>query len=218
VLVYVYIYANIFTYIYTSIHIYVYIYIYIYICMYTYIYRYIYIYIYTYIYVCIYVYIYIYIYIYISRWGWVFLQRVWILSRSQFTRRFIECFLVDTKQFFGSNPNVILTRQTCGQRSSMSAGSKRRALAFYFSIRICDKSKCRGESGLGLCTTSVLVKRMPLRSVDFRLKNVFRRKICRNLPMRGGILFASIEVVHRPRSDSPLHFDIRNIWQIRTQK
>jgi len=30
-----------------------------------------------------------------------------------------------------------LTRQTCSQRSGMAAESKRRALAFYFSVLIC---------------------------------------------------------------------------------
>jgi len=33
--------------------------------------------------------------------------------------------------------------------------------------------------------------------------------------MLRGILLASTEVGHRPRSDPPPHFDIRNIWQIR---
>jgi len=64
-------------------------------------------------------------------------------------------FLVETNQLVGSNPNVILMQQICGQRSSIFAGSKRRALAFYFSVRICCMfpiSKCRGESDLGLCT------------------------------------------------------------------
>jgi len=54
---------------------------------------------------------------------------------------------------------VILTRQTCGQRSSGAAESKRRALGNYFSERICYMfliSKCRGDWGLGLCTISVL--------------------------------------------------------------
>jgi len=49
-------------------------------------------------------------------------------------------------------------------------------------------------------------------------KTCFGRKICRNLPMCRCILFASTEVVRRPRSDCPLHFHIRSIWQIRTQK
>ena len=33
----------------------------------------------------------------------------------------------------------------------------------------------------------------------------------RILPLRFGSASASTEVVHRPRSQSPLHFDIRNI-------
>jgi len=76
---------------------------------------------------------------------------------------------VETKQIVRSNLNVILTRKTCGQRSGMAVGGKRRALAFYLSVRICYvflTSKCRGESDLGLCMTSVLAKRMPLR--DFK--------------------------------------------------
>ena len=79
-------------------------------------------------------------------------------------------------------------------------------------------SKCRRESDLGLCTTSVHAKRMPMRGGDFRLQNVIGRKICRNLPMRRGILFVRTAVVRRPPSDSHLHFDITNIWQICTQK
>jgi len=50
------------------------------------------------------------------------------------------------------------------------------------------------------------------------IKNVFGRNFCQNLPMLRGILFASIEIMHRPRSDCPLHFDITDIWQIRKQK
>ena len=79
--------------------------------------------------------------------------------------------LLETKQIVRSNSNVILGRQTCGQRSAMAVGGKRRALAFYFPVRIFYEflmSKCRGESDLGLCMTSVLAKRMPLRSADFQ--------------------------------------------------
>jgi len=39
---------------------------------------------------------------------------------------------VETKRFVGSFVNVILTRQTCGQRSSRAAESKRRALEIIF--------------------------------------------------------------------------------------
>ena len=66
---------------------------------------------------------------------------------------------------------MILTRQTCVQRSGMAAASKRRALFFFCLVRICYMfliSKCRGESNLGLCMSSGLAKRMPLRSADFR--------------------------------------------------
>jgi len=92
---------------------------------------------------------------------------------------------VEPNQSFGSDSNVILMRQTCGQRPSRVAGSKRRALAFYFSVRICymfPKSKCRGESNLGQCMTSVLGKRMRLRSADFR--RIMRRNTFFNLVIR----------------------------------
>jgi len=63
-------------------------------------------------------------------------------------------------------------RQTYGQRYSRAAGGKRRALVFDFPIRIwCMfwESKCRGESNLGLRTTSGLAIRVwtyLLRDVD----------------------------------------------------
>jgi len=98
----------------------------------------------------------------------------------KFTSPFIEFIFVETNQLFTWNSNVILTRQTSGHRSSMAAGSKRRALAFYFSMRIWYMfltSKCRVEWDLGLCSCPVLAKRMQLRCADFRLKNVLGCKI-----------------------------------------
>jgi len=89
------------------------------------------------------------------RWGWVFLERMRILSGIQFTTYFIKIFVVETKRFVGSFLNVILTWQTCGQRSIRAAQSKRRALGNYFSERICYMfliSKCRGDRDLGPCT------------------------------------------------------------------
>jgi len=75
--------------------------------------------------------------------------KVYFQSGFQFTKRLIVFVCVETNQIIGSNPNVILTRQTCGQRSNMAAESKRRALALYFSMRICYRfimSKCsRGD-------------------------------------------------------------------------
>ena len=84
-----------------------------------------------------------------SWWGWVFLEQTRILSGFQFTKNFIEIFVVETKRFVSSFLNVILTRQTCGQRSSRAAESKHRALGDYFSERICYMflvSECRGGS------------------------------------------------------------------------
>ena len=101
-----------------------------------------------------------------------------------------------------------MTRQICGQRSSVVAGSKRPEIhvelrTVYFSVQICymfSVSKCRGESDLGVCMTSGLTKRMPLRSGAFRCKHVFGCKIRQKSPLRSGILFASPEVMHTPRS------------------
>jgi len=69
--------------------------------------------------------------------GWVSLKRTCVFSGIQSKKHFIGFVFVEPNQLFGSNVNVILTRQTCGQSSSMSAGSKRRVLVFYFSVRIC---------------------------------------------------------------------------------
>jgi len=99
---------------------------------------------------------------------------------------FIEIFVVETKRFVGSTVNVILTRQTCGQRSSKAAESKRQALGNYFSGRIYYMfliSKCRGDWDLGLCTTSGLAFGEPQRSGDFWKKNVFRRRKNRNVSL-----------------------------------
>jgi len=114
-----------------------------------------------------------------------------------------------------------MTQQTCGQRSSRAAESKRRALGNHFSEWICYMflmSKCRGDWDLGLRTFGVLAKRELLRNAKFwfflRAKHIFFRKS----PLRNGSLFASKKIVHRPRSQSPLHFDIRNIYQLHSEK
>ena len=74
------------------------------------------------------------------RWGWVYLKRTRtrILSGIQLIGYFIEFVVVETKWFFSSNVNVILTRQTCGQRSSISEG----ALENDISERMFLISKC----------------------------------------------------------------------------
>jgi len=113
------------------------------------------------------------------RWGWAFIKRTQILSGIQFTTHFIDFFVVETKRFVGSFVNAIMTRQTCGQRSSRAAESKCRALGNYFSERICYIfliSKCREDRDLGLCTTSVLAFWEPRRNGKiqfFLLRNAF---------------------------------------------
>jgi len=147
-------------------------------------------------------------------WVWIFLERTQSFSGIQFTRHFIGFVIVETKRFVSSHVNVILTRQTCGQLSMMSAGSKFWALAFYFFSRICyifQIPKCRRESNLGMCTTLLLSKRMPLRICKFRRNLRPDTFFNRNSPIRSGILFKRTEVVHRPRSDFDLCIDIRNI-------
>jgi len=103
------------------------------------------------------------------RQGWVLFERKCVFAGIQFTKHFVE-FLVEMNRFYDSNSSVILTQQSCGHRSSRVAGSKRQAQAFYFSVRILYVfliSKCRGESDLGLCMSSVLAKRMYLHIADF---------------------------------------------------
>ena len=94
-------------------------------------------------------------------------------------------------------------------------GSKRRELAFYFSIQkwyMFLKSTCRGKSDSGVCMTSVLAKRMRLHSADLLFQNMFGRRIRWKSAQRSRILFASTAVMHTPRSSYPLHFDFKNIY------
>jgi len=154
------------------------------------------------------------------RWCWVFLERTRILSGIHFTTHFIETFVVETNWFVGSFVHVILTWQTCGQRSSKAAESKRRALSNNFPERICCMfllSKCRGHWDLCLCTTSGLAFGEPQGNskIRFLCQNTF---FPRKSPLRCGSPNASPKVVHSPRSRSLLHFDIRNILQIGSEK
>jgi len=137
------------------------------------------------------------------RWGWVFLERTRILSGIQFTTQFIEFFVVDTKRFVTSFVHVILTRQTCGQRSSRAAESKQRALENHFSERICFMfliSQCRGDWCLDLCTTSGLAFGEPQRNGKIRFFLRRNTLFFRKSPLRCGSPNASPKVVHRPRS------------------
>jgi len=155
------------------------------------------------------------------RWGWVFLERTRILSGIQFTTYFIDFFVVETKRFVSSFVNVILTRQTCGQRSSRAVESKRRGIGNYFSseFAICSSYQNVEETEIQVCT-QLRYLRLENRSAmaTSEKKNVFWSRKNRILPLRCGSPNASTEVVHSSRSQSPLHFDMRNIQQIRSGK
>jgi len=106
-----------------------------------------------------------------------------LLSSDNFFRQKVTSFswnppiplLHPTKRFVGSFVNVILTRQTFGQRSSRAAASKRWALGNYLFERICytfQLSKCRGDSSsrplwihpflsVGFCSCTSLLVRIP---------------------------------------------------------
>ena len=101
---------------------------------------------------------------------------------------------------------MILTRQTCGQRSSMAAGSKHQALALasYVSERIwCmfPVPKCRREWNLGLCSFSILAKSLEC-SCAVKAHDKFggwRNAFCnRKSPPSSRILFANLKVSHKP--------------------
>ena len=102
-----------------------------------------------------------------------------ILSGIQFKTYFIKFFLVETKRFVSSFVNVILTWQTCSQRSKRAAESKRRALGNDFSERICymfPRSKCRGDWDLGLCTTSGLAFGEPQHNSKIQFFGLLEKK------------------------------------------
>jgi len=68
--------------------------------------------------------------------GWVILERIQILSIFSIYKAFHQIRPCGNEKWLIVQ-NVILTWQTCGQRSSRAVGSKRRGLAFCFSTRIC---------------------------------------------------------------------------------
>ena len=93
-------------------------------------------------------------------------------------------------------------------------GRRARGYRKLMFVRICYMfliSKCRGDSYLGLCTTSVLALRPRMRDGRMWEKIVFERRKNRILPLHFDSPNASTEVVHRPTSQSPLLFNIRNI-------
>ena len=91
----------------------------------------------------------------------------------KFTTHFIDIFVVETKRFVGSFVHVILTRQTCGQRLSKAAESKRRALGNFFPSEFAEKSdfssvETRFFSGSRHCA-AVLQTQVPKLCTDLDL-------------------------------------------------
>ena len=60
-----------------------------------------------------YIFMYTYIYRYQLRWGCVFLERTQILSGIQFTKHFIDFFVVTTKRFVGTFVNKNFDKMRC---------------------------------------------------------------------------------------------------------
>jgi len=154
-------------------------------------------------------------------------MRIWVLG---FGRNRTDDLWINGSSLWpteGISSNLFLWKRSKSsvviQRSSMSAGSKRRALAFYFCVRIYHtflKPNRRGESDIGLCTTSQLANRMQAHLGKFW-------RICGQThfhnwksPPGSGICFASTEIMHGPTSNSTLRFVVRNIMikQIRMEK
>ena len=137
-----------------------------------------------------------------------------ILSGIHFTKHFIEFVHVETKRFVNSHIKVILTQQPCGQHSSMSAGSRPQTLGFEVShanlpyvpnIKMWRRVRSRSVPNFGTSKQNATEHwQIPANSAA---KHVLNRKS----PPRSGIVFASTELMYRPRPDSPLHFDIRDI-------
>ena len=112
-----------------------------------------------------------------------------------------------------SSPNF-----SCGcsyaERALWCRDSKRRVLGNYFPVRICYEfriSKCRGDWDLGLCTFWVLAFINPFSDGKIRFFLRVKRVFFWKSLLLSGSLFASTQKVHRPRSQSLLQSDIRNL-------
>ena len=108
--------------------------------------------------------------------------------------------------------NVTFMRETSSLRPALQQGCGRqtpRASALFSWTNLLHISTSRSIRSRFLYLFGTC-KRMPLLSGDFWLNN----NICRKLPLRSYIVFASSEKVRRPRSDSPLHFDDIDGWMI----
>ena len=145
---------------------------------------------------------------------------MWILSGIQFTRHFIGFVLVEMNQLLGSNPNVSI----CGKYAVRArvrlrqANAERQHFICPCEFAICfDPSECRGKSDLGTRNFGTC-KNKAAAQWRHQMKNRIQSQNLSEVATAQRHYFASPEVVHRPRSDHPLHFLIlgtysKSVWQ-----
>jgi len=147
----------------------------------------------------------------LKAWKSFFIE-TWQKRRSSFE---LWAFENVTPRGIGCTCNVIFSgkpaaSQRGGQRSRMSAEAHAECWHYFLGVRIHHMfliSKCRGGLDLGLWTTLVLANRMQPHISKFRQILLSKTFCNRRSPPRSGIVYTSTEVVHKPGSESPLHFD-----------
>jgi len=119
-------------------------------------------------------------------------------------------FHMFNRTLVGSNPNMMLTQQTWGQRLRRVkvAWSKRRALAFYFSMRIWymfQMSKCRGEWDVawsvhlaGTCRKNAVAQWRLL--TNFAAKRVFKSEVATAQPLIFNFFASNWKVYRIPKN------------------
>jgi len=124
--------------------------------------------------------------------------------------------VVETKWFCSSNVYVILTLQTCRQRSCMSAGSLEANTERWHYIFPCEFALCScyqnvEESLISVCTQFWdLQQECSCIVPTYDYKTYLAVEIVKSQHCAVAFFVQNPEVVHRPRSDPPLHFDSQN--------
>jgi len=101
------------------------------------------------------------------------------------------------------------------------ADGARHAHKFYFSVRISHKfliSDCRGDSGLGLCSSCHLAYRIVQRSGRICFQQANLRNSEPIWELHSGIIFARWQELHRRQDCSALQINMRNLYDIHTEK
>jgi len=143
-------------------------------------------------------------------------EPIWSYLRSRRVSWFFAR-LVSIQSFLHS---VSVAVTICGS-ALRCRDSKRYVIENYFSVWKSYKfliSICRAEQVWRLCSSCHLAKIMPLCSA--RISSELRRLTCwkQIRPLRCTILYARWQEPHRPRSEYPLQSQIRNLYDIRTEK